>query len=126
MACERVLRALALAWCLAALVTPLAIVHAVPMQTSQAQFLQDCQTAWNQTYDGWNGSNPECQTATSIGCDEDGMIVYITLVYNQVEGSIPASISNLEELVHLDFSFAASLPTSSQAQSPLQSACLLT
>ncbi|CAI5462063.1 unnamed protein product [Closterium sp. Yama58-4] len=101
---RRVLRALTLAWCIATLAFPLAI-HAVPFEASQAQFLQDCQTTWSRTFDGWSASNTDCSSAHGISCDLSGMVVKLSLNYNQVEGPVPSSISNLRELVDLDLSY---------------------
>ncbi|CAI7737937.1 unnamed protein product [Closterium sp. NIES-54] len=54
MARERVLRALALAWCLAAAATRIAAIAHPPytlMEASQVQFLQDWNTGWNANFD---------------------------------------------------------------------------
>ncbi|CAI5534934.1 unnamed protein product, partial [Closterium sp. Naga37s-1] len=84
------------------------------------QFLQDCQTTWSRTFDGWSDSNIEClgpnnrSSAKGISCDLSGMIVKLSLWYNQVEGPVPNSISNLRELVDLDLSYnflSGSIPT---------------
>ncbi|CAI5981230.1 unnamed protein product [Closterium sp. NIES-64] len=72
---ERVQCALALAWSLAVLAT--SSVNAQPLQATQARFLQDCQTAWGQTFPGWSGATPECSTANGITCDWSGMILEI-------------------------------------------------
>ncbi|GJP86666.1 hypothetical protein CLOP_g16662 [Closterium sp. NIES-67] len=95
---ERVKRALALAWFLAALAaTPM--VHAgVPFEASQVVFLEDCQTAWGNTLSGWSGSNPDCSTADRMTCDSNGMIVAIWIWKSDFPGPIPNSVSNLREL----------------------------
>ncbi|CAI5959809.1 unnamed protein product [Closterium sp. NIES-65] len=72
---ERVQRAWALAWWLAVLVAPVAMVKAVPLEATQVEFLQECQAAWGRSISGWSGESPDCSSATGLACDPSGMIV---------------------------------------------------
>ncbi|GJP79132.1 hypothetical protein CLOP_g9381 [Closterium sp. NIES-67] len=77
------------------------MVHAQMLRASQVRFLQDCQAAWNRTFNGWSGPNPNCLAAEGIQCDSIGMITHIDLLGKKLQGPIPNSISNLRELVYL-------------------------
>ncbi|CAI5949926.1 unnamed protein product [Closterium sp. NIES-64] len=75
MARERMLRALALAWCLAALTTRVAIAQAyMAMEASQVQFLHDCKRTWNWYFDDWQ----EQRIQEGINCEYDdyGNLLY--------------------------------------------------
>ncbi|CAI7729392.1 unnamed protein product [Closterium sp. NIES-54] len=48
-------------------------VDCVPLDKSQAQFLLDCQKAWNTTFDGWMVGG-DCSKAANVTCDDKGMI----------------------------------------------------
>ncbi|CAI5460939.1 unnamed protein product [Closterium sp. Yama58-4] len=76
----RVQRAWELAWWLAAIVAPVAMiimVKAVPLEATQVQFLQECQAAWGRSIPGWSGASPDCSSATGLTCDPSGMIVVL-------------------------------------------------
>ncbi|CAI5535106.1 unnamed protein product, partial [Closterium sp. Naga37s-1] len=62
------------------------------------QFLQDCQTAWDELLPGWGGAHPDCSSAQGITCDSNGMILEMSLPELSLSGSIPDSISALREL----------------------------
>ncbi|CAI5953084.1 unnamed protein product, partial [Closterium sp. NIES-64] len=70
-------------------------------------FLHDCQVAWNTSFSGWNETIMQgginCDNADGITCDSNGMIVTLGLANLGLQGPIPASISNLRELVDLNF-----------------------
>ncbi|CAI5462998.1 unnamed protein product, partial [Closterium sp. Yama58-4] len=77
------------------------------------QFMQDCQTAWNQVLPGWGAANPDC-TAQGITCDSSGMILEMQLDSLSIAGSIPSSISSLPALSKLlirDNQLSGSIPT---------------
>ncbi|CAI5953106.1 unnamed protein product [Closterium sp. NIES-64] len=89
------------------------------------QFLRDCETAWNRYFSEWHeqmiqegiyceyddyGNLLYCDRGYILGlfcelagleCDANGMILRFDLTYFALEGSIPASISNLRELTDL-------------------------
>ncbi|GJP78364.1 hypothetical protein CLOP_g8675 [Closterium sp. NIES-67] len=81
------------------LLTCLAVsrVHCVPLANSQAQVLLDCQKAWNTTIEGWKVGG-DCRKASNVTCDAQGMITEISLNYNSLSGSLPASIGKLWKL----------------------------
>ncbi|GJP32362.1 hypothetical protein CLOM_g16958 [Closterium sp. NIES-68] len=86
----------------------------VRTRCKEVQFLQDCQTAWNQHFPGWSSDNPDCRTALGISCDSSGMITDINLWSMNLRGSIPDSISNLRKLRFLELSvnqLNGSIPT---------------
>ncbi|CAI7898252.1 unnamed protein product, partial [Closterium sp. NIES-54] len=93
-------RALALACSLVALqlASPLAVIHAQPLQASQVQFLKDCQTAWSPVLFGWGGAHPVCSSVEGITCDSSGMVLELNISELNVTGSIPDSISSLRKL----------------------------
>ncbi|CAI5462989.1 unnamed protein product [Closterium sp. Yama58-4] len=94
--------ALALAWCLAVLATPLAVVHSQLIEASQVAFMQDCQSVWGQTLPGWNGTRLNCKVAAGMDCDRNGMITQIKFQGGiRRGGHLPRSISNLRELTVL-------------------------
>ncbi|CAI7883832.1 unnamed protein product, partial [Closterium sp. NIES-53] len=77
------------------------------------QFLHDCQRAWNANLSGWN-EIVYCDNAEGITCDSNGMVATLGLTGVGLQGPIPASISNLRELVDLDFNtnqLYGSIPT---------------
>ncbi|CAI5480193.1 unnamed protein product [Closterium sp. Yama58-4] len=64
--------------------------------------MQECQTAWGQTFAGWSGTSPECTTATGLTCDATGFILTLQLRNYKLAGQIPSSISNLKKITYLD------------------------
>ncbi|CAI7735440.1 unnamed protein product [Closterium sp. NIES-54] len=148
MARERVQRAWAVAWWLAALVAAVAMiimVKAVPLEATQVQFLQECQAAWGRNISGWSGASPDCSSATGLTCDSSGMILALahhcrTIIhtssstYHQSQsirqlrnyklgGQIPNSLSSLRRLIYLDLAsnqLPGSIPASVTALSLLQ------
>ncbi|GJP59547.1 hypothetical protein CLOP_g12538 [Closterium sp. NIES-67] len=77
---------------------PLATVNAVPLESTQAQFLADCQAAWRLTLFWRSGPRPDCSSILGVTCDESGMIVSLMLLFENLGGPIPQSISNLRNL----------------------------
>ncbi|CAI7782587.1 unnamed protein product, partial [Closterium sp. NIES-53] len=71
-----------------------------PTTKSAVQFLHDCQRAWNANLSGWN-EIVYCDNAEGITCDSNGMVATLGLTGVGLQGPIPASISNLRELVDL-------------------------
>ncbi|CAI5463036.1 unnamed protein product [Closterium sp. Yama58-4] len=121
---RRVQRALSLACCLVTLQLVSTVVHAQPLQASQVQFLQDCQTVWGQTFPGWGDSNPDCSSAEGVTCDSSGMISAMGVSNLNLKGSIPDSISNLRKISLLDVSWnklSGSIPTEIGVLTNLQS-----
>ncbi|CAI7869824.1 unnamed protein product, partial [Closterium sp. NIES-54] len=98
-------------WLAAGLLAPLMTTHAVPLDFFQAQFLRDCQAAWNVNVSGWSMDDsggmikmPDCDTATGLLCNELGLIIELS-VFNQstlLSGHIPPTISYLEALTALN------------------------
>ncbi|CAI5999246.1 unnamed protein product, partial [Closterium sp. NIES-65] len=64
------------------------------------QVLLDCQKAWSTTFDGWVVGG-DCDKASNVMCDSQGMITQISIIDENLNGSIPASISNLQSLTNL-------------------------
>ncbi|CAI5522495.1 unnamed protein product, partial [Closterium sp. Naga37s-1] len=64
------------------------------------QVLLDCQKAWSTKFDGWVVGG-DCDKASSVTCDPQGMITDVSIVDENLNGSIPASISNLQSLTNL-------------------------
>ncbi|CAI5522479.1 unnamed protein product, partial [Closterium sp. Naga37s-1] len=65
------------------------------------QVLLDFQKAWGRpTFDGW-AVGGDCDNASTVTCDSQGMITKISISDERLKGSIPASISNLQSLEYL-------------------------
>ncbi|GJP49267.1 hypothetical protein CLOM_g8502 [Closterium sp. NIES-68] len=78
-------------------------VDSVPLAKSQAQVLLDCQTAWSRTIEGWKIGG-DCNSASNITCDAQGMITDMDLSGSQISGSIPSTIGNLIRMTSLQLS----------------------
>ncbi|CAI7852863.1 unnamed protein product, partial [Closterium sp. NIES-54] len=73
-------------------------IECVPFAKSQAQVLLDFQKAWGRpTFDGWVVGG-DCDNASTVTCDSQGMITEIIISDVKLNGPIPDSISNLQNL----------------------------
>ncbi|CAI5467701.1 unnamed protein product [Closterium sp. Yama58-4] len=85
--------------------------YSVPLDASQVPALQDCQTEWKVVMPTWSAGK-DCavasydltgtfETPRGILCDDNGMVTSLNMAYQQLKGSIPASIGNLVQLQYL-------------------------
>ncbi|CAI5489938.1 unnamed protein product, partial [Closterium sp. Naga37s-1] len=56
------------------------------------QVLLDCQKAWGTTFDAWVVGG-DCEIASSVTCDSQGMITQMGISNEKLKGTIPDSIS---------------------------------
>ncbi|CAI7900824.1 unnamed protein product [Closterium sp. NIES-54] len=72
------------------------------LQSSQVQFLRDCQGAWGNPSATWPADQPvsdwDCGALEFVSCDGSGMIVSLDIENENLPGPIPNSISNLVKL----------------------------
>mmetsp|Transcript_15785 Transcript_15785/g.47378 ORF Transcript_15785/g.47378 Transcript_15785/m.47378 type:complete len:190 (-) Transcript_15785:85-654(-) len=81
-----------------ALLSVLLCGSAVALDAGEIVALKDMQAEWG-TQLGWQGT-PSCDW-THVRCDSDGHVETLWLSFNQLGGSIPDSIGNLQSLEQL-------------------------
>eukprot|EP00007_Cunea_sp_BSH-02190019_P002761 CAMPEP_0174246184 /NCGR_PEP_ID=MMETSP0417-20130205/41945_1 /TAXON_ID=242541 /ORGANISM="Mayorella sp, Strain BSH-02190019" /LENGTH=409 /DNA_ID=CAMNT_0015326037 /DNA_START=47 /DNA_END=1278 /DNA_ORIENTATION=- len=73
--------------------------HAQALDAGEIEALKDMQAEWGRQL-GWTGA-PNCSW-TGVTCNSAGHVVELNLSLNQLSGSIPDSIGNMQSLQFLD------------------------